>query len=252
MKGGDNKANVGQFDGDASAHGGYVYTRTERLSARLSNGRMSRAMEAAASYAGKTVLDIGCGDGTFTAELADLGPRSILGLDPAQRAVERARDSCAARPNVEFQVGNVYELSHWDRRFDIVVLRGVLHHLPEPERAVRIACGLGHEVVVLEPNGANPVLKIIERTSRYHIDHEEQSFLPRVIDAWFTGAGATIVHRERINLVPIFCPDWMASTLALFQPLAERTPLVRNVACGQYVVRANSGLASPRLRGTDS
>ena len=37
---------------------------------------------------------------------------------------------------------------------------------------------------VIEPNGYNPVLKVLEKVSRYHIEHEERSFFPATLHAW--------------------------------------------------------------------
>ncbi len=41
-----------------------------------------------------------------------------------------------------------------------------------------------------------------------------------------------------LNLVPVFCPDWLARLLKVFEPVVERIPLLRVIACGQYVLRA--------------
>lgn len=228
------------FDQDVGALGGYRYTSEDRLSTRLSNGRMSRGIAEAASYEGKAVLDVGCGDGTFTLELAELGAKRVLGVDPAERAVEVARERAreCGYDQVSFAVGDAYHLDRLEGAFDTVVLRGVLHHLPDPRRAVAAAVARAGEVVVLEPNGANPVLKIIEKLSPYHVRHEERSFLPSTLRKWLIAAGATVEHEQFINLVPIFCPAPLARLLKYCEPLAEAPSLLRSVACGQYVVRA--------------
>ena len=41
------------------------------------------------------VLDVGCGDGRITAEIADRVPRgSVLGIDPSSRMIAFAREHC--------------------------------------------------------------------------------------------------------------------------------------------------------------
>ncbi len=233
------KANVRAFNDDALS-GGYRYTdSTADVAKRFSNTRTSAAIANATVFAGRTVLDIGCGDGTFTLELAALQPRAIVAIDPAADAVARARTrSAGMASDIRFEVANVYDLSPDFGRFDIVVLRGVLHHLADPARALSAAASVGDELVVLEPNGCNPVLKLIERLSHYHVEHEEQSFLPRTIDRWLKEAGKTPVARQMLNLVPLFCDARLARCLKRCEPIVEATPLLRTVACGQYLVRA--------------
>jgi 2-polyprenyl-3-methyl-5-hydroxy-6-metoxy-1,4-benzoquinol methylase len=237
----ENKRNVQAFDRDVQAQGGYHYTDTSRLSSRLSNARMSAAIASAYNFAGRQVIDVGCGDGSYTLELAREGPKHVLGIDPAAAALKRAREKCAQAcvENCEFVPASIYDLPttlHGD--FDVAVLRGVLHHLSEPGRAVAIALQLARSVVILEPNGLNPVLKMIEKISPYHIEHEEQSFLPRTIERWCTAGGAHVIQRRFINLVPFFCPDWLAKGCRAAEPLIEALPLVRSVSCGQYLVVA--------------
>ena len=89
----------------------------------------------------------------------------------------------------------------------------------------------------MEPNGYNPVLKVIEKLSRYHVEHEEKSYSPRRVAAWFERCGARVEAERYIGLVPMFCPDLLARLLKSFEPLVERTPLLRRIACGQYVQR---------------
>jgi hypothetical protein len=89
---------------------------------------------------------------------------------------------------------------------------------------------------VLEPNGWNPVLKAIEKLSAYHRAHGERSFFTHTIDGWMKDAGLKIVHRSFSGLVPYFCPDGAARLLKRVEPMVERLPGVRQVACGTYVV----------------
>ena len=83
---------------------------------------------------GMTVLELGCGAGYFTQELARSGA-DIVAIDVSPELLEMARANCSA-PNVHFQIENAYELSYGDAVFDSVVGSSVLHHL-EIERALR-------------------------------------------------------------------------------------------------------------------
>ncbi|MDO9022986.1 class I SAM-dependent methyltransferase [Zwartia sp.] len=236
------KQNVQRFDNDVRESGGYAYTGN-RLSARLANARISRSITESFDFQGCSVLDLGCGDGAYTVEFPSIGVRKIVGIDPAVGAIEAARaraQTLNMSDIVSFEVGNIYELDEYliSGRFDCIVIRGVLHHLPDPARALAGLSAFKGAVVVLEPNGNNPVLKLLERFSTYHIEHEERSFRPSQICDWLTTAGFTVRSSEVINLVPMFCPDFMAKVCRQVEPLVERIPLIRNVACGQSIIVA--------------
>lgn len=238
----DIKQNVHRFDEDVRKQGAYAYTG-ERLSAQLANGRISRSIAEAFNFRDASVLDLGCGDGAYTVEFASLGVRQVVGVDPASVAIEAARaraETLGVADTVRFEVGNIYNLEEFlaSGRFDCIVIRGVLHHLPDPARAL---AGLGKfdgTVVILEPNGNNPVLKLLERFSRYHVEHEERSFSPGLICKWLSSAGLPVRSCRVLNLVPFFCPDPAAKALRAIEPLVERIPLFRDIACGQSIIVA--------------
>jgi SAM-dependent methyltransferase len=241
------KANVEIFDNDAREHGGYLYSVGDGLSKNFSTSRSTRGIAESINLVGKTVLDIGCGDGISTMELIELGASSVLGMEPAPSAVERANAEARKRnlPNISFEVGNIYDLRKDLPVFDIVMLRGVLHHLSDPAKAILSIAPYGKNFVILEPNGMNPVLKVIENVSPYHIAHEEQSFLPSKVESWIDAAGGVVQYRKYINLVPIFCPDWLAKILKVLEPLVEATPALRAISMGQYVMSGKFELNHP-------
>jgi len=88
---------------------------------------------------GDRVLDVGCGPGTITMDLAELvAPGHVVGIDRSKEVIERARASAEARAlsNLSFEVGDVYELDYADSSFDVVYAHQVLQHLSEPTRAL--------------------------------------------------------------------------------------------------------------------
>jgi 2-polyprenyl-3-methyl-5-hydroxy-6-metoxy-1,4-benzoquinol methylase len=236
------KQNVHRFDDDVREQGSYAYTG-DRLSSRLANARISRSIAEAFDFRGAAVLDLGCGDGAYTVDLAALGARFVLGVDPATVAIaaaqERAR-TLGVDDRVRFEVGNIYALDDFlaPDRFDCIVIRGVLHHLSDPARALLGLAQFTGTVVVLEPNGNNPVLKLLERFSRYHIEHEERSFTPARLRGWLVAAGLPVRSSKVLNLVPFFCPDLMARMLHRVEPVIEHIPLLRDISCGQSIIVA--------------
>lgn len=95
-----------------------------------------------------------------------------------------------------FAVGSASGLPHSDGEFDLAYLRGVLHHMDRPIDALAEALRLAPLIVVVEPNGYNPGLKLLERVSRYHREHGEKSYAPRRLDRWVESVGGTVVARR--------------------------------------------------------
>ena len=90
---------------------------------------------------GQRLLDVGCGPGTITLDLADaVAPGEVVGIDAAEAAVAAAREAAASAPgdrNVRFEVGDVYALPFDDDAFDVVHAHQVLQHLTDPVAALR-------------------------------------------------------------------------------------------------------------------
>lgn len=233
--GADEDRGAAPFDADAAACGGYRYTTDASLSSRLAYRRQTEASLAVADFRDRRVLDIGCGDGAATLELLDVAaPASMEGIDPAPAAIEAARGR-DPEGKVSFAVASAYDLPYPPGAFDVAVLRGVLHHLDDPERALGEALRVAPRVVVVEPNGFNPGLKLLERVSPYHVEHGEKSYAPSTLDRWSRSLGGRVERRVFAGFVPMFSPDPLARAMKRLEPLVENVPLVRSVACAIYV-----------------
>jgi SAM-dependent methyltransferase len=89
---------------------------------------------------GQDLLDVGCGPGTVTIDLARrVDPGSVVGLDRAAEVIEEADQlrAQAGAGNVTFAVGDVYSLTAADDSFDVVHAHQVLQHLSRPVDALR-------------------------------------------------------------------------------------------------------------------
>jgi SAM-dependent methyltransferase len=86
------------------------------------------------------VLDIGCGPGTITVDLARrVAPGEVLGIDLAAEVVAQAEAHGreAGVTNVRFATGDVYALDLEDASVDVVHAHQVLQHLGDPVAALR-------------------------------------------------------------------------------------------------------------------
>jgi ubiquinone/menaquinone biosynthesis C-methylase UbiE len=88
---------------------------------------------------GERLLDVGCGPGTVTLDVAShVAPGLVVGLDAAVdvvRQAERRRFETSAA-NVAFAVGDTYALPFGDGTFDVAHAHQVLQHLSEPDGAL--------------------------------------------------------------------------------------------------------------------
>jgi ubiquinone/menaquinone biosynthesis C-methylase UbiE len=87
---------------------------------------------------GTSVLDVGCGPGTITADIGRrVAPGRVLGIDASADVIEQARRDAGGGTNVEFSVGDLYALDTRDHTFDVVHAHQVLQHLADPVGALR-------------------------------------------------------------------------------------------------------------------
>jgi SAM-dependent methyltransferase len=85
------------------------------------------------------VLDVGCGPGTITVDLAARVPEGeVVGIDRAGEVLDQARAQAGrqGQSNVSFGTGDVYHLAFGDAEFDVVHAHQVLQHLSDPVGAL--------------------------------------------------------------------------------------------------------------------
>ena len=76
----------------------------------------------------KTVLDVGCADGTLTIALAEMYPNiNFVGIDLSREFIDIAKEKATGKNNVKFE--NIYlrERLNIPERFDVVLFCSVLH-----------------------------------------------------------------------------------------------------------------------------
>ncbi|GIH79559.1 class I SAM-dependent methyltransferase [Planobispora longispora] len=90
--------------------------------------------------AGMSLLDVGCGPGTITADLADrIAPGTVTAVEITEEALGLARAEADRRglANVAFAVADVHALDFPDGSFDVVHAHQVLQHVGDPVLALR-------------------------------------------------------------------------------------------------------------------
>lgn len=232
------------YSTDVEKTGGYLYTNKEIYSAVIATQKQTDEMVhlmKSLITPDTTILDIGCGDGVYTIELFNqLHPKKIIGFDMVKEAIRVAKQKHEKKTKgkVTFEVSNVYTMSDQfkKQKLTVGVLRGVLHHLENPRRAIQEISKTLDSVVVLEPNGYNPILKIIEKTSPYHVAHGEKSYFPPLLDKLFAEAGFGVLQKKYFSIVPYFFPTWITKILKKIEPFFENIPLINRIYCGAILI----------------
>jgi SAM-dependent methyltransferase len=104
---------------------------------------------------GRSVLDVGSGPGTLTAEMARrVAPGLVVGLDLSRAMVELAREQHppGRAPNLTFRQGDILA-AEWEGAFDVVNAARTLSWIPDGRAALaRMACATapGGRVVVID------------------------------------------------------------------------------------------------------
>jgi len=80
---------------------------------------------------GERVLDVGCGTGHLTSQIAATGAQ-VIGVDLSAEMIEQAR---AAHPAIHFEVADARRM-RFPPHFDAAFSNATLHWITEPERAV--------------------------------------------------------------------------------------------------------------------
>jgi ubiquinone/menaquinone biosynthesis C-methylase UbiE len=121
-----------------------VYTHGHHES--VLRGHRVRTAENSAGYllphlrAGLSVLDVGCGPGTITVDLAArVAPGRVTAIEMTADALDLARTEAQTRgqSNIDFVTSDVHALDLPDDTFDIVHAHQVLQHVADPVQALR-------------------------------------------------------------------------------------------------------------------
>jgi len=121
------------------------------------------------------VLDLGCGTGVITRQLAMCvgATGSVLGVDVSATMLKVAKAQ-SAHPTLRFEQGDATALQYEDGRFDHAVAARLLMHVPHPHVV------LGELRRVVRPGGR---LALLERDwGTFAVDHSDRVLTRRIMD----------------------------------------------------------------------
>lgn len=122
----------------------YVHGYNERESIRLEDQAncLSELLHYDSIFPkGSTILEAGCGIGAQTKIIAPKNPDSkFISIDISKESLSKADSLIKSLNinNVEFQIGNIFDLKFQEESFDHIFVCFVLEHLPNPKDALII------------------------------------------------------------------------------------------------------------------
>ncbi|WP_342305199.1 methyltransferase domain-containing protein [Methanolobus sp. ZRKC5] len=168
---------------NSSVYGILPYTTFDSQEADFPSAEMEilkkQTMEVALPQAkGKTILDVGCGIGSVTLQMARMNPESkVTGIDLLEKTMEQCRLSAIGYDikNTFFKSASAYELPFANGEFEIVTCFFMLHHLDDIPKALsevkRVIAREG-KVLAVEPLDHHHG---IERGIQDWVDHFENA-----------------------------------------------------------------------------
>ncbi|MGQ0811530.1 MAG: class I SAM-dependent methyltransferase [Nitrospiraceae bacterium] len=148
----------------------YFYYYDQLREANESLG-FSYALHEYRGFAGKQVLDVGCGNGYVLSRYAKEGAITF-GVDITKTGIELCHRRFALNQlDGNFSVGSAEDLPFPSESFDLVCSMGVLHHTPDTAKAV-------NEIFrVLKPGGRLIVMFYHRNSAKYRLNLLLQSIL---------------------------------------------------------------------------
>jgi SAM-dependent methyltransferase len=188
---------------------------------------------------GMSVLELGCGTGYFTRELARSGA-DIIAIDVSPELLEIAGANCSA-PNVRYEIQNACTLSYPGAIFDSVVGSSVLHHL-EIEEALReiyrVLKPTG-TIYFTEPNMLNPQIAIQKNVPwikrKLGDSPDETAFFRWQLRRLLEGTGYRDVRIDPFDFLHPKTPAPLIDRVDAFGRFLEKMPVISEFAGSLYI-----------------
>jgi 2-polyprenyl-3-methyl-5-hydroxy-6-metoxy-1,4-benzoquinol methylase len=188
---------------------------------------------------GMSVLELGCGTGSFTHQLACSGA-DIVAIDVSPELLEIAMSKSSAA-NVRYEIQNAYDLSYPDAVFDSVVGSSVLHHLEikDAMRQIHRVLKPGGSIYFTEPNMLNPQIAIQKNVpwvkQQLGESPDETAFFRWPLRRLLEKTGYRNVQIDPFDFLHPQTPVALISRVNWFGRLLEKTPFISEIAGSLYI-----------------
>lgn len=164
-------------------------------------------------FFGKTLLDAGCGDGGDSYLLQDYF-NSIYAVD----IIKNDNWENIKSYKIKFFTGNVEKLDFKDNFFDTVIEKDMLHHVENPEKALKELIRVSKKrIIIIEANRFNPIFYIHLTLLKGH-QHFSQPKFKKILKSCSE-------NFKLINFSARVCPinsPFLIKTVNFFSDLIEK------------------------------
>jgi SAM-dependent methyltransferase len=194
-----------------------------------------------------SILEIWCGSGDLTVQLAGIGGRTV-GADYSRKLIDAAAERF---PEVEFVVSEADALDFPDASFDVVISNFTAHHYSEPEKVFAEACRVlrpgGRVLVIMPVQSARVGFNIVLGIARGYLELPEKVVTggplldtedPEVIAGMLREAGCDsaagtvrLHHTVLTDIDPLLAYAW--KKIGLAQASTEVQQAVRSTALAE-------------------
>ncbi len=227
-------------------HGEYIKEHGEEIwnwSSPAGKMRWARRCRLFTEFLGNhkgQVLEIGCGTGLFTKELARTN-NTIVAIDISDALIMKARERVTSA-NVHFVLGNAYETEFKSESFDFIVGSSSLHHL-EVDAALKEFSRIlksGGRMMFTEPNMMNPQVALIKNVPyikrRAGDSPDETAFFRWQIAKELNNLGFVDVSVKPFDFLHPQTPACLLNLTERLTIIFEKIPFVREIA-GSLVIQ---------------
>jgi ArsR family transcriptional regulator len=161
----------------------------------------------------EVVGDLGCGTGQVSQWLAPFSER-IIAVDASKEMLRAARERLSGQRHVEIRHGSLEKLPIQNAELDVALLLLVLHHVPEPKRA------LAEAARALKPGGRLLILDMLphEREEyRQTMGHVWLGISQKQMKEWLRDASFSSIRWQPLP------PDTKTKGPSLFVATARRS-----------------------------
>ena len=187
------------------------------------------------------LLELGCGTGYFTQEIAKTGA-NIVAIDISPELLKIAENNVQDK-NVSFKEENAYNMTFEDNRFDYILGSSVLHHLDIKKAISEIYRVLkdGGVIAFTEPNMMNPQIalqKNIPYLKRKLGDSpDETAFFRWSITRMLKKQGFKKIEIKTFDFLHPAIPPKLINTITAIGQFCEKCPIVKEIA-GSIFIKA--------------
>jgi len=190
------------------------------------------------------ILELGCGTGDISYQLAKRTRALVTGLDLSEKFISKARKDYNCE-NLNFIAGDFgsEELDLSRTPFDCVLGNGILHHLYynlQPSLLkIRSLLKPGAKIIFLEPNLFNPycffAFKVPALRRYLHLEPTEMAFSKRFIQKELQKAGFHSIDIKYKDFLIPGTPPSLISPLCLLGEVLERLPVAKALSQSLFI-----------------